>query len=437
VKRVTLAGLHLVEASRPPGAGRDDQPRDASAAEVLQSQRWARARIALLVALVQGALVVLAHGEMRRLPLLAATALGYALLVHGLATLARRRAEAPPALVTAVLAADIAFVFIVTALGTTPDHYERALLGGVIVVHAANFYFGRRQAWRAMAMGLVAFLTVLGLALLRHGRVNLVEESWSLAVAIAGTTLVVAQAGDVRRRLRMIVELFERAEKGDFTRSYDEELDARPDAITRVGRAYNRVREQLANMVLSDPLTGCLNRRGFEQAYAREVARSTRAGSDLALLVLDLDHFKMVNDTYGHPAGDEVLRGAGRLLADACRAGDIVARVGGEEFALLLPDTGATGSFHFATRLCEVVRLHPFPSFTPDAPPIHVTTSIGVASRIPHRGIDDGAAGLTARADTALYAAKRAGRDRVRVWSQELEERMPGTIEAVSGLAEE
>jgi diguanylate cyclase (GGDEF)-like protein len=389
------------------------------------------------VTLVQGALILLSHGESQRLTLLAATAIGYAALVHGIALVARRRAGAAPALVTAALAADIAFVFLVTALGTTPEHYERALLGGIIVVHAANFYFGRRQAWRAAAMGLAAFLVLLAVAVLRGGQANLMEELWSLAIAMAGTTLVVAQAGDVRRRLRMIVELFERAEKGDFTRSYDDEGDARPDAITRVGRAYNRVREQLANMVLSDPLTGCLNRRGFEQAYAREVARSARAGSDLGLLVLDLDHFKLVNDTYGHPLGDEVLRGAGQLLAKACRAGDIVARVGGEEFALLLPDTGATGSFHFATRVCEAVRSHHFAPAAPDGPPIRVTTSIGVASRIPHRGVDDGASGLTARADAALYAAKRSGRDRVRVWSQELEGRTSGPTDVVPAPSEE
>jgi diguanylate cyclase (GGDEF)-like protein len=431
-----LAGLLAVEPSRPSAPSRHDQPRDAAAGEVLRGQRWVRARVALLVALVQGTLILLAHGESRRITLVAATAIGYAALVHGVALVARWRSAATPALVTTALAADIAFVFIVTALGTTPEHYERALLGGIIVVHAANFYFGRRQAWRAAVLGLVAFLVLLASAVLHGGSMHLVEELWSLAIGIAGTALVIAQAGDVRRRLRTIVELFERAEKGDFTRSYDEDVDGHPDAITRVGRAYNRVREQLANMVHSDPLTGCLNRRGFEQAYAREVARSTRAGSDLALLVLDLDHFKLVNDTHGHLAGDEVLRDAGELLAAACRAGDIVARVGGEEFALLLPDTGATGSFHFANRLCEAVRSHPFPSPIPGAPAIRVTTSIGVASRIPHRGIDDGVDGLTARADAALYAAKRSGRDRVRVWSQDLEGRTSGPTEAVAALSE-
>jgi diguanylate cyclase (GGDEF)-like protein len=181
------------------------------------------------------------------------------------------------------------------------------------------------------------------------------------------------------------------------------------------------VRLQLASMVLTDPLTGCLNRRGFDQALAREVARSLRAGSELALLALDLDHFKMINDTYGHLAGDDVLRAAGALLNQAARAGDVVARQGGEEFAVLLPDTGAAGAFQFASRLCDIVRAHPFAITQADAP-IRITTSIGVVAGAPDR---DGkcSALFSARADVALYAAKRSGRDRVRAWSAHLEER--------------
>jgi diguanylate cyclase (GGDEF)-like protein len=172
-------------------------------------------------------------------------------------------------------------------------------------------------------------------------------------------------------------------------------------------------------MVLTDPLTGCLNRRGFDQALAREVARSARAGSELALLALDLDHFKAINDTYGHLTGDEVLRAAGTLLNHTKRAGDVVARTGGEEFAVLLPDTDAAGAFQFANRLCDVLRRHSFPPATAGGPPIRITTSIGVVSGAPLLD-SDAAALFSERADIALYAAKRSGRDRVRAWGEHL-----------------
>jgi diguanylate cyclase (GGDEF)-like protein len=414
-KRVTLSDLHTVQRPRASAGTPRETVRDRVAAEGLRAQLPARAAIATLVVAVQYGLLALARGSLANAALVEVLA-AYLAFVGLMRWRVARRGEATPAVVTIALAADIAFVFAVTAAGASPAHYERALLGTMIVIHVANFYFGRRQAWRAVVIGIIAYLVLIAAASARGLPVDRLEELWSLAVGIAGTMLVVTQAGHVRRRLHRIVELFERAEKGDFSQSYDEDADRRPDAITRVGRAYNRVREQLASMVLTDSLTGCLNRRGFEQAYAREVSRSRRAGSELALLVLDLDHFKQVNDTYGHLAGDEVLRDAGRLLIQAGRAGDIVARVGGEEFAVLLPDTGATGALHVATRMCDLMRAHEFPTATADGTPIRLTTSIGLATLFPPGAGDDSAAGLAARADSALYVSKRSGRDQVQSW---------------------
>ena len=252
----------------------------------------------------------------------------------------------------------------------------------------------------------------------RYLDLDVLEELWSLTISVVASALMLLHAGNVRRRLRTIVELFERAEEGDFSQEYDEAADLRSDPITRVGRAYNRVRLQLGSMVLTDPLTGCLNRRGFDQALARELARASRAGSELALLAIDLDHFKLVNDTYGHLAGDAVLCATGELLRQAARAGDVVARVGGEEFALLLADTGSQGAFLFASRLCDLIRVHPFESDS--AVPLVITTSIGVAAGAPDQQVDV-ASLLWARADAALYAAKRSGRDRVRAWITEID----------------
>ena len=351
--------------------------------------------------------------------ILLSLALAYVAFVGGIALFVERGRRAVPAVVTFALTGDLAFIFAMTFFGTTAAHYDRALFGAVIIIHIANVYFGQRQAWRTVIVASLGYLALLSMAWRTQLPVDRVEQLWTVAVGAAGTALIVIHAGTVRRRLRAIVRLFERAEEGDFTHSYDEAADSRPDAITRVGRAYNRVRSQLASMVLTDPLTGCLNRRGFDQALAREISRSERAGSDMALLAIDLDHFKNINDQHGHLVGDEVLRAVGALLIQAARAGDVVARTGGEEFAVILPDTSALGASHFADRLCDAVRSRRFHPVSPGGEPFRITTSIGVVSGTP-RLDGDYIALFNARADVALYAAKRSGRDRVRVWSDEM-----------------
>jgi diguanylate cyclase (GGDEF)-like protein len=184
--------------------------------------------------------------------------------------------------------------------------------------------------------------------------------------------------------------------------------------VTMVGRAYNRVRSQLANLVLTDPLSGCLNRRGLEQQLKRELARAARTGKDVALLALDVDYFKDINDSWGHQAGDTVIQEVGALLRSIARGGDCVARTGGDEFTLLLPETSAAGAFRLATRVREAVSLHRFPGVAKLA----VSVSIGlVADRVHDENILHD---LHSRADEALYAAKDAGRDRVSIWTPSL-----------------
>ena len=330
-----------------------------------------------------------------------------------------RDARASAERVTAVIALDIAFVYVITAVTSTPAHFDRALYGMMVIVQLANHFFGGRQAWHALQMGVAGYLALLYHASGAGQHVEVLNELWSLSLAVAGTSLIVRQAGDVRRRLKSLVTLFENVEEGDFTQMYDVAADRQPDDITRVGHAYNRVRAQLSSMVLTDPLTGCVNRRGFDQALIREVARATRTGDSFALIAVDLDHFKDVNDTYGHLAGDSLLREVGVILLAAGRAGDVVARMGGEEFAILLPGSGNSGANLFAARLCERIRSHEF-VLNPQGIRIPLTMSVGVAVGSP-LGEPNFAAVLWSRADSALYAAKRAGRDCARAWMDETE----------------
>ncbi len=167
--------------------------------------------------------------------------------------------------------------------------------------------------------------------------------------------------------------------------------------------------DAVLELAATDPLTGLPNRRGFEARAGAALGAARRAGRPCAVAVLDLDHFKAVNDAHGHAAGDAVLRGLAQALRAGIRAGDVPGRLGGEEFAILLPGVTADE----ATALAERLRLA-LPSAVPhpaggDA---RVTASIGIAAVPPGRPARALAVAL-ARADRALYAAKRGGRDRV------------------------
>jgi diguanylate cyclase (GGDEF)-like protein len=156
-----------------------------------------------------------------------------------------------------------------------------------------------------------------------------------------------------------------------------------------------------------DVLTSLHNRRAFNDALERAVAREDRQGGHFALLLLDIDRFKKLNDTYGHPAGDAALRNTAQLLTHHLRKSDLAARFGGEEFAVLCASTDAAGAHHLAEKVRgEVERGR----LVFDGARLSVTVSIGVAVW-PEDGRDPGA--LVAAADRALYAAKEGGRNRV------------------------
>jgi two-component system cell cycle response regulator len=172
--------------------------------------------------------------------------------------------------------------------------------------------------------------------------------------------------------------------------------------------ADNARLEQLAQ---TDPLTQLLNRRALSDRITAEMERALRYDASLALLMIDLDHFKRINDTYGHLIGDDVLRDTAALLQALVRENDLVARYGGEEFVILLPETDDAGADGFAERVRAAVTAHRF-AVRPGEEPLSLTASIGVAT-FPAARIES-AEDLFARADAALYRAKAEGRDRVR-----------------------
>ena len=340
----------------------------------------------------------------------------YVVLVMAIRAQVRRTHRAGRTLSTLMVVADLAVVFWLVFLLADPHDYHRALFIALFSLQLTHVYFGRSPALLMLLAIAASYLLIVDIAIRNGSDVRWSEALTTLGIFGAGAILVTVVQSNLHRRLSTLMTIFERAEEGDFANEYDVSADARPDAITAVGRAYNRMRSQLASIVLNDPLSGCFNRRGFEQQYRRELARASRSRTDVALVSIDLDHFKQVNDTFGHLVGDRVIAETGELLRANARAGDVVARIGGEEFVILAPETSIAGAHHLALRIVEAFRRRTFAE--PEAK-VSVTVSVGVvADTVTSEGI---AEDLRARADEALYAAKRSGRNRVVLWSHGLD----------------
>ncbi|QHD02353.1 GGDEF domain-containing protein [Pseudomonas sp. S04] len=164
-----------------------------------------------------------------------------------------------------------------------------------------------------------------------------------------------------------------------------------------------RVEEELRALSVTDALTGIHNRRYFQERLTLEMARVSRGNGELAVIMLDIDHFKRINDRYGHAAGDRVLQAVCQRIAHRLRCTDVFCRLGGEEFMVLCPDTDGQHAYHLAVELWQSLRTTPIDGLGT------VTGSFGIASWRPGEGAD----ALLLRADSGVYAAKQAGRDRV------------------------
>ena len=189
----------------------------------------------------------------------------------------------------------------------------------------------------------------------------------------------------------------------DSMLALNEDLNQAYRELARSKQAVEAREAEILRLSLTDALTGVGNRRMLDEVLAREVQRSRRHGDPLSLTILDIDHFKRVNDTWGHDTGDRVLRETGAVLKQTMRLSDIATRMGGEEFVLLLPATGLEEALVCAERLRRAMAAHDFGLSSA------VTASFGVATL----ATSEAGPALLARADSGLYQAKGQGRNRV------------------------
>jgi len=254
---------------------------------------------------------------------------------------------------------------------------------------------GLAQALAAIGAGIASVAVVKGLQFAPHTE----WPTTALSAACLSLYLLVFAQGAYRRSLC----LHEAREK---LREGEQAMQTANQRLRRQLDEIHALQTQLREQANRDPLTGLYNRRFFDTVVERELARSAREGQSLALMLIDIDHFKQINDTHGHLAGDRVLGRLAAVLGEHSRATDVVCRIGGEEFVMLMPDMPPARALERAELIRRTVAS---PCCALDDESQQVTVSIGIAS-FPEHGRC--AQQLMRHADLALYRAKNEGRDR-------------------------
>jgi diguanylate cyclase (GGDEF)-like protein len=376
--------------------------------EAILWQRWIR--YLGFLALVAMALMFGRDRTAMLLPI-GGVALGYALCVALTAAMVQRATTVHETRLPAFLVtADVVVLAALIWLSGGPSDAGRLLVLALLVVQFAVFYFGRGLgSYSAVIAGLAYVIIALALPPHTPGvRPAAAQVAFTLGLFTVVSGVLITAYGSFRARMNRLRLFCKLVEEGDLTPALSLGVEKRPDDLTLLAKSFDAMRTRLAEQIGTDPLTGCLNRRALETRLRVEWRQAKRRGSTVAVLAIDLDRFKGINDNHGHPFGDVVLQELTGIMKATARDTDAVARVGGDEFVIVLPDTGWQGALTFAERLRR--KVDDF-SFGGASEPIDLTISVGVALA---RGTDPiSPEMLLQEADRSLYKAKTGGRNRI------------------------
>jgi diguanylate cyclase (GGDEF)-like protein len=374
--------------------------------EVILWQRWVR-YVAMALA---GAAVFVTSRDLPVAPL-GAVAVFYLVCVFVTAWIVRHtpattpRPWLPGLLVTADLLA-MGAIFYLTNVQLVSNRF---LILATLSVPLAAFYFGWGLGVYAAALAITIYVLI--------GRVlppfipgpGVISMTANISLFATVSGVLTYTFGQFRARMNQLRLFCKIVEEGDLTGTMELTKARYPDDLTLLARSFEQMRNGLAEQIGTDALTSCMNRRALESRLKAEWRLAKRRpNAQLALAAIDVDHFKQINDTRGHPVGDIVLQQLAGIMRSTARDTDAVARFGGDEFVILLTDTGWQGALTFAERLRR--RVDDF-TFGPPGNPMTITISVGVALA---KGTDAISSDeLLKEADRSLYKAKQQGRNRV------------------------
>lgn len=370
--------------------------------QVLGRHRWLRVAVALVVAMA-----AITGGSMATPGQIALAVIAYAAVVLGTWFLVRPAREVSPRAATIAVGFTLAADVLIGAVLVSSDPLSllRLLLLGTMVLWMAGYFF----SWHVAIGAAAGYVALYGALTVEVPLITLPAQHAANLLLFAVVAALAIWTLARQRRFYAEVHMFCRqVAHGDIGIRLPLATSASGHAIVRLARDIDAMRKGLAEQIGVDALTGCLNRRALESRLRGEWRLARRRNSLVTVAAIDVDHFKRINDTYGHGTGDDVLQQLAEIMKGCARESDSVARLGGDEFVMILPDTDVEGARHVAERVRDRVAKA---SFGGAQGPLSVTISMGAVSVA---GTDNLApSDVLDMADRALYQSKQNGRNRV------------------------